>query len=169
MNLEIIRATGENATEMGFIHSYSCKKAYKGIIPDNIIDEFTSEKRAEIFHNVIPKAEEEYYLFKVDSIPAGFASLNKSHEENAPKYIGEIYSIYFHPDFWGTPVTKKGLQFCIDRLRNLGYSYITIWVLKDNTRAIKFYKKNGFTCDDFEKEIYIGKKLLEIRYSKKIQ
>lgn len=145
------------------------EKAYKGIIPDNIIDEFTSEKRAEIFHNVIPKAEEEYYLFKVDGIPAGFASLNKSHEENAPKYIGEIYSIYFHPDFWGTPVTKKGLQFCIDRLRNLGYSYITIWVLKDNTRAIKFYKKNGFTCDDFEKEIYIGKKLLEIRYSKKIQ
>lgn len=169
MNLEIIRATGENATEMGFIHSYSWKKAYKGIIPDNIIDEFTSEKRAEIFHNVIPKAEEEYYLFKVDGIPAGFASLNKSHEENAPKYIGEIYSIYFHPDFWWTPVTKKGLQFCIDRLRNLGYSYITIWVLKDNTRAIKFYKKNGFTCDDFEKEIYIGKKLLEIRYSKKIQ
>ncbi|MCU6061134.1 GNAT family N-acetyltransferase, partial [Clostridioides difficile] len=55
MNLEIIRATGENATEMGFIHSYSWKKAYKGIIPDNIIDEFTSEKRAEIFHNVIPK------------------------------------------------------------------------------------------------------------------
>ncbi len=29
MNLEIIRATGENATEMGFIHSYSWKKRIK--------------------------------------------------------------------------------------------------------------------------------------------
>ncbi|MFA1762012.1 GNAT family N-acetyltransferase len=113
MNLEIIRATGENATEMGFIHSYSWKKAYKGIIPDNIIDEFTSEKRAEIFHNVIPKAEEEYYLFKVDGIPAGFASLNKSHEENAPKYIGEIYSIYFHPDFGELLLQKKDYNFVL--------------------------------------------------------
>lgn len=141
MNLEIIRATIENATEMGLIHSCSWRKAYKGIIPDKIIDEFTSEKRAEVFQSVIPKAEEEYYLFKVNDIPAGFASLNRSQEDNAPKCIGEIYSIYFHPDFWGTSVTKKGLQFCIDRLSNLGYSHITIWVLKDNTRAIKFYKK----------------------------
>ena len=168
MNLEIIRATSENAIEMGFIHSCSWRKAYKGIIPDKIIDGFTSEKRAEVFQSVIPKAEEEYYLFKVNGIPAGFASLNRSQEDNAPKCVGEIYSIYFHPDFWGTSVTKKGLQFCIDRLSNLGYSYITIWVLKDNTRAINFYKKNGFTCDDFEKEIHIGKKLLEVRYSKKI-
>ncbi|AVD37087.1 GNAT family N-acetyltransferase [Clostridioides difficile] len=48
---------------------------------------------------------------------------------------------YFRPAFWGTPVAKKGLQFCIDGLRNLGYPYITIWVLKDNIRVIKFYKK----------------------------
>ncbi len=92
----------------------------------------------------------------MDGIPAGFASLNKSHEENAPKYIGEIYSIYFHPDFWEL-LLQKGLQFCIDRLRNLGYSYITIWVLKDNTRAIKFYKKMVLLVMILRKRYILGK------------
>ncbi len=64
MNLEIIRATGENATEMGFIHSYSWKKAYKGIIPDNIIDEFTSEKEQKFFTMLFQKLKRNTIFLK---------------------------------------------------------------------------------------------------------
>lgn len=169
MDIQIFRATKEHANDMGSVHSISWKKAYRGIIPDTIIDDFTQEKRAAIFSDVVDTHPEEYYLFKVNGVPAGIASLSKSHEDNAPNYIGEIYSIYFHPNFWETSATQKGLEFCIERLKSLGYKQITIWVLKDNIRACRFYEKNGFAIDEgFEQKIQIGKTLTEIRYSKKV-
>ncbi len=168
MDFQVIRANKDNAIDMGFVHSQSWQKAYRGIIPDEIVNSFTSEKRAEIFVDAISTRPEEYYLFRVDGHPAGIASLNKSHEENAPDYIGEIYSIYFHPDFWGTSATHKALQFCVERLKSLGYTQVTIWVLKDNFRARSFYEKNDFSFDGLEQEVNIGKPLVEIRYSKKI-
>lgn len=168
MDFQIIKATKENAVDMGFVHSCSWQKTYRGIIEDSIIADFTPEKRAEVFLQVIPNQPEEYYLFKVDGSAAGIASLSKSHEPNAPTHLGEIYSIYFHPRFWGTPATQAGLQFCIDRLKVLGFTQIAIWVLNDNIRAKKFYEKYGFTFDGNTQEIKIGKSLLEVRYSKEL-
>lgn len=43
MNFEVIRATVENAQAMGYIHSCSWQKAYRNIIPENIINSFTAE------------------------------------------------------------------------------------------------------------------------------
>jgi RimJ/RimL family protein N-acetyltransferase len=51
------------------------------------------------------------------------------------------------------------------RLKELSFKRITVWVLKDNTRARKFYEKHGFTLDDIQKTIEIGKPLIEVRYS----
>ena len=168
MNFKIIRAKKENAHEMALLHAISWEQAYSGIIPENIINDFTIEKREKIFSSAISSNPEEYYIFKVDDNLAGIASLNKSHEKNAPDYIGEIYSIYFHPKYWGTPATYYGLQFCVDRLKTLGFKTVTIWVLNDNIRAKKFYEKNGFIPDGNYQEMELGKKLLEIRYSKNI-
>lgn len=168
MDFQIFRATKKDAVEMGIIHSCSWKEAYSGIIPNEIISEFTPTKRAEMFSNAIGSRPEEYYLFKVDGCPAGIASLSKCHEENAPANVGEIYSIYFRPDYWGSPATQAAFNFCVDRLKALGYDKITIWVLNDNSRDKKFYEKNGFTLDGHTQEIEIGTKLLEVRYSKDI-
>ncbi|VIF84189.1 gcn5-related n-acetyltransferase; gcn5-related n-acetyltransferase [Clostridioides difficile] len=73
---------------------------------------------------------------------------------------------YFRPELWGTSVAKKGLQFCIDGLRNLGYSYITIWVLKDNIRVIKFYKKMVLLVMILRK-IYVLEKIIRNMLPKK--
>lgn len=168
MKFQVIRATVEHVEEMGLVHACSWQAAYQGIIADDIIAGFTPKKRAEILFNAISSQQEEYYLFKVDGTAAGIASLSKSHEQDAPPCLGEIYSIYFHPSVWGTAAAQAGLEFCIDRLRSLGYTSISIWVLNDNIRARKFYEKHGFTFDGNKKEIEIGKSLLEVRYSKKI-
>ena len=168
MNFEAIRATVENSTAMGYVHSCSWQKAYRNIIPDEIIDSFTVDQRTKVFVEVIQSRPEEYYLFQVDGQPAGIALLHKSHEETATNLEGEIYAIYFHPDYWGTEATQRGLQFCSDRLKNLGYKQIHIWVLKENQRARKFYEKHGFAFDGNTKEIVIGIPLLEMRYSKNI-
>lgn len=168
MKLEIIRATKGDAEEMGFVHVESWQKAYRGIIPDKIIDSFTPEKQVRIFKEAIATRPEEYYLFNADGRSAGIALLHRSHEANAAETEGEIYAIYFHPDFWGTPATHKGFQFCFARLAERGFRKINIWVLEDNIRARKFYEKYGFRFDGTKQHIDLGKPLVEIRYSKSV-
>ncbi len=168
MKFEAIKATLENSQAMGYIHSCSWQKAYQHIIPADVLNTFTPARRAQVFQEAIKTRPEEYYLFQVDSAPAGIALLHKSHEKTAPNDAGEIYAIYFHPDFWGTPATGLGLQFCINRLQELGYKQIHIWVLAENKRARRFYEKYGFVFDGKTQEIEIGKTLLEVRYSKTI-
>lgn len=93
MNFKVIRATVENAQAMGYIHSCSWQKAYRNIIPENIINSFTAEQRSQVFEQAIKTRPEEYYLFQVNGLPAGIALLYKSHEETATDIEGEIYAI----------------------------------------------------------------------------
>lgn len=168
MKFEIIRANEDLADDLGYIHAKSWQKAYRGIVPDEIINTYTPENRAKVFKEAVTTRPEECYLFKCDGRPAGLALLHKSHEDNADENDGEIYAIYFHPDFWGTPATHKALEFCIGRLRERGFTKINIWMLEDNLRARKFYEKHGFAFDGRKKTIDLGKQLVEIRYSRSI-
>lgn len=168
MKFEAIRASIIHANDMGYVHSKSWQKAYRGIVADYITDEYTPQKRSEVFREAITTRSEEYYLFKVDNQPAGIAMLYRSHEDDSDSADGEIYAIYFHPDFWGTSSTHKAFEFCIFRLKELGFTKINIWVLEDNIRARKFYEKYGFVFDGTYKIIQLGKPLTEMRYFKKV-
>ena len=168
MKFEAIRADLSHINDMAYVHAKSWQKAYRGIVANHILYEFTPEKRAEVFREAILSRPEEYYLFKINNTSAGIALLYKSHEYNADDTDGEIYAIYFHPDFWGTSVTHTAFEFCINRLKELGFTKINIWVLEENMRARKFYEKHGFAFDGTRKIIKIGKPFSEIRYSKKI-
>lgn len=168
IKFEAMRAKEENAEEMGRLHAQSWQKAYRGIIPKEIIAAFTPAKRAQAFRHAIATRPEEYYIFQVDGHCAGLALLHKSHEDNAAPTEGEIYAIYFYPDFWGTEATDKAFRFCIGRLRELGFKQIHIWVLEENLRARRFYEKYGFAFDGSTQKIEIGKPLLEVRYTKQI-
>lgn len=165
MNFKVVSAQKKHAADLGLIHSKSWQKAYTGIIPNHIIADFTPDKRAKIFEQALATRPEEYYMFTADDSPAGLAILSKCSEEDQPDYVGEIYAIYFHPDYWGTQATDKGLKFCISRLKELGFTQIHIWVLEDNLRARIFYEKFGFVFDGSTKEIVIGMPLKEMRYT----
>ena len=164
MNFEAVRAAKNMAEDLGRIHAASWQAAYKGIVPDSYLENFTTQKRAEVFRKAMAIGSEEYYLFKADGCPAGLALLHKSHEEGMEPTDGEIYAIYVHPDYWGTPITGMAIRFCVDRLTELGYSRLFIWVLEQNIRARRFYEKHGFLPDGKSKEIEVGETLIEIRY-----
>jgi ribosomal protein S18 acetylase RimI-like enzyme len=53
-------------------------------------------------------------------------------------------------------------------LRSEGFIAVTLWVLRDNERALKFYQSYGFVLDiDATKEIERGGKTLsEVRFRK---
>jgi RimJ/RimL family protein N-acetyltransferase len=56
------------------------------------------------------------------------------------------------------------LDFAVDILKNLNYTEIYLWVLKENNRARRFYEKNGFHFNGKTREKEYGKPLVQLEY-----
>ena len=56
--------------------------------------------------------------------------------------VGEIFALYVLREYYGTGVGAQLLAAGLARLQD--YPEVCLWVLKENGRAIRFYKKFGF-------------------------
>lgn len=57
----------------------------------------------------------------------------------------ELILIYARQAYWGTGLGHRLLETAI------GTNPAYLWVFRDNTRAIRFYQRHGFTPDGTEK------------------
>lgn len=60
---------------------------------------------------------------------------------------GELYALYVHPDWWSTGTGRSLMDRVLTRTARAGYRRITLWVLRDNARARRFYERAGFAPD----------------------
>jgi len=87
---------------------------------------------------------------------------NRCHDEDKTN-AGEITAIYLLADFWNKGYGKQMMHFALDALKNLGFSEVVVWALVNNTRALRFYEKFGFSYDGAKKEIDLGQPMIVVR------
>lgn len=111
--------------------------SYKEYIPENIIllinNKFHSEKR------IIAQVNDKNIIFKVAEINneiIGTISLNRLSEDEF-----NLNRLYINPNFQGKSIGKKLLNSSLNEFK---INKITLEVLKNNIRAINFYKSLGF-------------------------
>ena len=80
---------------------------------------------------------------------------------------GEIISIYLLPEYFGKGYAKPLFDCSINTLIGAGFNSIYLWVRHENSRAKRFYEKQGFRHNGDTAVITIGgKELIEARYTK---
>jgi RimJ/RimL family protein N-acetyltransferase len=165
MEFIIRKALPKDAHERAICHTASWRSAYKGIVPDEYLDNISIEERnkknkkqLQEFKNV------SFYNATYENKIIGLLAIHKSRDEDKPN-AGEIGGIYLIEEFWGKGYGRKMMDFAITALKNMGCNEIILWVLEDNARARRFYEKCGFSFDGTKKEIIIGKPLIEVRYA----
>lgn len=170
MNLLIRKATLSDAPDMANILMRSWEAAYAGIIPDEAIREKNAGRPA-MWQKTLSGEHHNYIALDGDT-PAGLMGLCPSRDDDLSPalrpLVGEVGAIYLHPDFWDRGYGREMMAFALDTLGRQGFSVITLWVLEENTRARRFYEKCGFYFDGTQKEIVIGKPLVEVRCRKDI-
>lgn len=57
---------------------------------------------------------------------------------------GEIISLYVLPQFWSTGQGYALTKFAVERIKKLGFKSCYLWVIRDNSRAVGFYRRFGF-------------------------
>lgn len=157
-----------DAKVLGKIHSESWKTAYKGIVPDFVLDNITEDKRERYFEKVLTENLEEDTLIFVDDKAVGLMTIGKCRDNDRDNTYGEIWDIYLLPEYWNMGIGSYYINWGINELKNRNFKKITLWVLEDNLNSRKFYERMGFRHDGTVKEIDFGKKLNELRYEKVI-
>jgi ribosomal protein S18 acetylase RimI-like enzyme len=155
-----------DAKTLGEIHSRSWKVTYKGIVPNEILENITIEKRQKYFEKAQTDGREEDAIIFKDNEAVGFICIGKCRDADKPDIYGEIWGIYLLPGYWKMGIGSELINWGLNELKKRHYSKITLWVLEENINARKFYEKNGFKHDGTVKEITIGNKLNEYRYEK---
>ena len=160
----IKRGTIQDAKTISHIHASSWKSAYRGIIPQQYLDELQDDFWVNAFQGWIEADTVTVLLIYDQESAAGCVAYGKSRDKKLPEW-GEIVSLYLLPEYLGKGYGRKLLQAALDDLKIAGYNSVYLWVLENNEIAKKFYERNGFTFNNDKYSFEIMKEPFEdIRY-----
>ena len=156
--MKIIIKTMETPEEIegkSIVYWQTWREAYDDLLPAEFQETMTLD-RCRFFSQKYP----ENTLIAMDGKKVvGFISYGNFCDEAIQ--AGEIIALYVLKDYYGKGVSKQLMHAAFVALDQ--FSEIYLWVLKDNKRAIAFYKKMGFTLDGQEKILELGKPVKELR------
>ena len=142
------------------IHSASKQVAEKGIIFDEDLAIFTPEYYVEKWAEWSKFETTSLRVAENDGKMIGFCAFGRVKTRPdfdkgvVPRYGGEIYALYVHPDYFGQGVGKKLLIDACHHLVEQKLTTLLLWAMKKNKRACDFYEKMGGER--------VGKKRIEI-------
>lgn len=134
--------TEEEIRGKAFVHWKSWQEAYPGLIKKEYLDRLTIEKCEQIAFNW----QDGLFVAKDEERVIGFVGYGDRGDESPG--IGEIFCLYVLSEYYGTGVGRQLMEAGLEQLKE--YPEICLWVLKENKRAIRFYRKCGFIPDGRE-------------------
>ena len=181
MRVVVIRAgSAADAAQVAAVQREGWFAAYAGIIPDEIIDRVTApDDGARVRQTFRTRPWQRMIVAVPDGEDAGivgYASFGPETDVlSAPwphplstggeeRRVAELYALYVRPAWWSTGTGRALTERVLARSARAGYSSITLWVLRDNRRARRFYERAGFAPDGATNELTRLGGVIELRY-----
>jgi GNAT superfamily N-acetyltransferase len=157
-NVEVRPATLNDAGAIATVHVRSWQSAYRGLMPDDLLDSLSVERRAATWRSIMEADAGWNALLVLEDGEGveGFAHLCAARFAGAPAQTGEVTSIYLEPASWGRGAGRALMDAAMQCLAAAGFTDAILWVLVGNERARSFYDAAGWTCDGTEKSERVG-------------
>ncbi|MFT4255592.1 MAG: GNAT family N-acetyltransferase [Pseudoxanthomonas sp.] len=164
--MEVLSALPEHVSAIAEIHVATWKAAYQGIVPEATLAALSVERREEYWRTAIAKGTPQVLIARVANDVAGWIAFGACRDVGAPSDASELQGIYISAEYWSRGVGQALWLSARQRLIKQHYRTVSLWVLADNQRAIRFYRAAGFQLEaSSSKEITMsGKVLREDRY-----
>ena len=169
---QVIRlAEFDDADSMAAVHVESWRAAYRGLVPQHVLDGVSHARQADIWRDIL-RAQDGQTLVVVggkDSEVGGFVNVGRSRDEDAASTVGELRKIYLREQWWNIGAGRLLHDAGLDLLR-VGFDEATLWVLDGNERAGSFYARRGWRADGAVKSQERGGVALpELRYRRALE
>jgi len=145
--MEIRRATPDDARAIAVIHVDASRAAYQGLLPEAFLGSFTVERREAGWRQSLEARECEVWIAEEAGRPLGWICVGKSRDDDAAPTTAELWAMYVDPPSWHRGIGRALWTKAQSHLGSAGFSCVTLWVFRDNGRAIGFYRSAGFIED----------------------
>jgi GNAT superfamily N-acetyltransferase len=152
MGVELREARRGDESAVADIHVRAWQEAYRGLIPDEFLDELDPEDRARTYTFESPERDAPTTQLAVQEgedcgeVILGFVTFCRSRDADAPD-DGEIVALYVDPDRYEGGVGRMLMAEARRRLWEAGFAEALLWVLDGNDRAARFYEGEDWTRD----------------------
>jgi GNAT superfamily N-acetyltransferase len=149
------RAAAADAAAIAGIHVRGWQAAYRGLVPDPLLDGLSIERREQGWRGLIAAARGSSVTLvgEAGGDVAGFCSLlAPTRDADALPWTAEIAAIYVEPARWRSGVGAALLERAVADLATDGWRRATLWVLEHNEPALAFYGRFGFAPDGASKD-----------------
>lgn len=144
------RAEREDAPGLAALHIKSWQQAYQGILPEEFLASLDAKRREDAWLNILGQGDDGPSVM-LDCEPggelAGFACYGASRDNDAGAASGELQALYYLREYWGSGRAGRLWHIARGHMLSQGFRDVSLWVLRDNHRAITFYRKLGFRRD----------------------
>lgn len=162
----IRKATVADAEAIATIHVRTWQTAYAEIFPTEFLANLSVERRVAAWREQLANNPGLTFIAEENGLVTGWVSGGMSIDPDAVG-ASEIQAIYVLPEYWNKGVGAALMQ-TIEQALPPSHT-TTLWVLRDNQRALRFYEKLGYKADGAEEELERGGvKRWKIRLRKKL-
>jgi len=164
-------------------HVRGWRAAYRGLVPDAILDGLSVQRRAAFWRDTIAAetaavaasgtvtaaavaAPARTWVVEQDGVVRGFATTGAIRDQpDGLAGAGEVFAIYLAPEARGRGLGRALYAHAVEDLRTRGFDPIVVWVFEANADTRRFYEAAGFRPDGARQPVDFGEVALpEIRY-----
>ena len=147
MTTSVRGADPADAAAIAEVHVRSWQIAYRGIVPDDVLDGLSVAQRERMWGDLLAHGAGGPLVLVAerDDHVIGFCSALTQARDGAGD--AEITAIYVEPGHWREGVGAALLSAALQELRCAGQTAVTLWMFAANDRALAFYRRFGFLAD----------------------
>jgi ribosomal protein S18 acetylase RimI-like enzyme len=147
LSLDDPSATVGDARAIAEIHVSSWQTAYRGIMPDAVLDALSLEDRERGWRTSLIEHAADVWVAADHDALLGWISVGNSRDDDAARNTAELWAIYVAPNHCRRGVGRALWSHAAGELSVRGFEQVTLWVLEQNRAALAFYGALGFTID----------------------
>jgi len=169
-NLKVRDAKAADVPAIAELHVAAWRAAYRGHMPDEYLASLRVEERGERWSRTLSRpGPHKLAVAELGGEVAGFCFFGPTRDENQPN-VAEIFSLNVHPASWRRGTGRALCEHAFREAAAREHTAMTLWVLRENEGARRFYERLGYTPDGGEKTDtqLIGSPLHDVRYRKAI-
>lgn len=168
--MNIRAATSDDAMGIAAVHVASWQETYVGLMPAAILNSLSVADRAARWARILAEAAHEggmsvfVAMHAGDTVGFAHSCGQRDGRLNVRGFTGEIGAIYVLRNAQGKGLGRCLMTAAAQSLHELGHDAASLWVLRDNDPARRFYERlGGEVCCEREDRLEAAT-LVELAY-----
>ena len=161
-----------DASRLGEVHVVAWQWAYRGLMPDEVLDSLRPDARARAWEQLLGDHAGGFqaWVAEVDGVVIGFASSGEPVDDDVPEGTVELMAIYLLEEHLHTGIGSMLIEAAEAAWVAQGRQLGVLWVLEDNTGTIEFYERHGWERDGSRRhhQVAPGVSVPTVRFAKKL-